>query len=458
MTNQMKNLLLLGTISFTVAFSLGIVVEKSVPKIAIIAGIGTISTLSSALILSKKIEQEREHIDSYTASLTSLEDQILKRKRQKKKLIQSIDSTTQLKVNIESEYNAIISEISNLQEEIKSLNTQRENLENVIFNLENKEIKKVTPKISVKPQSRPIKKNSIYYYILDGLENSINFYDKKNHGTFESYLQSLQKAAEDLWCSYRSNQVKVNYSDPSIQAAYLIRYYPHYAYMNFQILEILHSQNWFQIVTNETLEVCLFGAGPCPETVGLSKLISERYQNIKELIVNVYDIASEQWNLSRNITEKFIIPKYWSGDLKLNSNYLDLCEYNAIQSIQITVKKGRIFIFQNCLNEIYNVFTVQSNLNFLLNEMPLGSTIVIIDLCNYRQNVTIIDQLKEKVNSRSDLEFYCPDTKDTKISACFPMPQIITQNLLTGKEKLVPRSKDIDCLFIGIRKTKGKDL
>ncbi|HBK21596.1 MAG TPA: hypothetical protein DDZ60_03540 [Planktothrix sp. UBA10369] len=454
----MKNLFFLGSLSFSIAFGLGIVVEKDVIKSAAIGGIATISTLSSAFVLSKKSEGELKKLNSQTETLKSLENQILNLKNQKIKLGKGIDTKTQLKLTIELEYNLIVGEVNSLKEEIKSLNTQRENLQNVIGDLENQE-RKNPQKIIVKTElARPIKKtkNTLYNCILEGLENSIDFYNKKNHGTFENYLQSLQKPAEQLWYSYRSSQVKVNYSEPSIQAVYLMRYYPHYAYMNFQILEIIHGQNLLKNLTNETLEVCLFGAGPCPEIVGLSKFLSEQYQNIKKLTVNVYDIASDEWTLSRNITEKFIIPEYWSGDLKLNSNYLDLCESNSINSIKTTIKKSQIFIFQNCLNEIYNVSTVQSNLNFLLSEIPLGSVIIIIDL-NYRQNASIIDQLEKQVSNRHDFEIYCPRFEDIKIQACPNLPKVIKQNLLTGKGALVPRSKDIDCLFIGIRKTNRKD-
>jgi hypothetical protein len=454
----MKNLFFLGILSFSIAFGLGIVVEKDVIKSAAIGGIATISTLSSAFVLSKKSERELKNVHSQTETLKSLENQILNLKNQNRKLVKGIDTKTQLKLTIELEYNLIVGEVNSLKEEIKSLNTQRENLQNVIDNLESKE-RKIPRKILFKTElARPIKKtkNTLYNCILEGLENSIDFYNKNNHGTFENYLQLLQKPAEKLWNSYRSNRVKVNYCDPSIQAVYLIRYYPHYAYMNFQILEIIHGQNLFQNLTNETLEVCLFGAGPCPEIVGLSKFLSEQYQNIKKFTVNVYDIASDEWTLSRNITEKFIIPEYWSGDLKLNSNYLDLCESNSLHSIKTTIKKSQIFIFQNCLNEIYNVSTVQANLNFLLSEIPLGSVIIIIDL-NYRQNASIIDQLEKQVSNRHDFEIYCPRIEDIKIQACPNLPKVIKQNLLTGKGELVPRSKDINCLFIGIRKTNRKD-
>jgi hypothetical protein len=71
---------------------------------------------------------------------------------------------------------------------------------------------------------------------------------------------------------------------------------------------------------------------------------------------------------------------------------------------------------------------------------------------NYRQNVSIIDRLKQQVSNRDDFEVYSPPLEDIKIKPCPNLPQVIKQNLLTGKGVLVPRSKDIDCLFISLQK------
>lgn len=447
----MKNLLLLGTLSFTIAFSCGLVVEKNVTKSAAIGAIATISTLSGGLVLSKVSEKERQKLQGQTEKVKSLESQISSLTEKKTNLVKVINNKTRSKTKVEQEYNAKLKEIDQLKEEINSLKLQRDTLQDVILNLENKE-KKIPAKRWVKLKDKPIKSTGLYNYILEGLEKSLVFYDPQEHKTFENYLESLQPGAEELWSAYRFNQVQVNYGDPSIQAAYLIRYYPHYAYMNYQILEMIHRQNLFKCFTDETLEVCLFGAGPCPEIVGLSKLLSENYQFIKKLVVNVYDIAGAQWSLSREITEKFIVPEYWSGDLTVNSHYLDLCEFNSLNSIKNNIKISKLFVFQNCLNEIYNVSTVQFNLNFLLDEIPVGGAMVIIDLYNYRQNVTIVDELEKQVKNRSDFEIYCPPIDTLNIKACPNLPQIIKKHLLTSKGRLVPRSKDIQCLFISLHK------
>lgn len=73
----MRNLLLLGTLSFTIAFSCGLVVEKNVTKSAAIGAIDSISTLSSGLVLSKISEQERQKLQGQTEKLKNLESEIL---------------------------------------------------------------------------------------------------------------------------------------------------------------------------------------------------------------------------------------------------------------------------------------------------------------------------------------------------------------------------------------------
>jgi hypothetical protein len=443
----MKKLLFLGSLSFTVAFVLGIIVEKNITKSVVIAGIATISTVGSTFALDQKSQGELKDKQN------ELKNQVLMLENKEMRLSQLIESKTKEKIAIEQEYSSSFEQVNTLKQEINDLALQRDDLESEISKIETNKTT-ITQQTTVKPAIASKEKTGLYNCILKGLEDSGNFYNPQVHGTFEQYLQSLKQSAKQLWSSYRSSQVKVNYSDTSIQAAYLIRYYPHYAYMNFQILDILHNNNLFQYLTNDTLEVCLFGAGPCPEIVGLCHLLSQQYQNIKNLIVNDYDIAANEWSLSRDITEKFIIPESWSGGFKLNSNYLDLCQSNSLKLITTKIKKSNLFIFQNCLNEIYNVTTVQENLNFLLDQISLNSVIIISDLSNYRQNFSIIEQINNQVNNRCDFEIYPPQIEAIQVKPYSEIPATIKENLLTGESGLIARTTNINCLFISLRKIK----
>lgn len=202
----MKNLFFLGILSFSIAFGLGIVVEKDVIKSAAIGGIATISTLSSAFVLSKKSEGELKNVHSRTANLKSLENQILNLKNQKIKLVKGIDTKTQLKLTIELEYNLIIGEVNSLKEEIKSLNNQRKNLQNVIDNLENQEqnlLQLIDKKTQSKITSEP-KDPSLLTKIKETpkkIHKSREILTEKN----TLYAQNLAPIPKDFWSIYKYN-------------------------------------------------------------------------------------------------------------------------------------------------------------------------------------------------------------------------------------------------------------
>ena len=239
----------------------------------------------------------------------------------------------------------------------------------------------------------------LYEYILEGLKNSPDFYNPNLHQTFESYLASLQESAKYLWKSYRSTPVEVRYSDPQVQAAYLIRYYPHYVQMTLEILRLSPEIFTFP----EQINACFFGAGPCPEVAGLAQFLTEHCPETKSMIVKIYDIASEQWKFSRDITKNFIVPRLWKGDISGTVSKFDLCSVNAFEVIADDISNCHIFIFQNCLNEIWNTSATQENIKFLLNRAPLNSFIIIGDL-PYEQNRQLIEDIAEIANQRSDYQ------------------------------------------------------
>lgn len=202
----MKNLFLLGTLSFSIAFSLGIVVDKNFTKSAVIGGIATISTLSSALVLSKKSELELKLLDSHTENLKSIENNILKLKTKNQKLVKEIDSKTQSKITIEGEYNSIIREFERLKEEIKSLNTQRDSLQNVIFTLETKERQILQLLDNKNPSKTTIKQQNT---LVLAKTKEPKYKSTKKTKDFQKknslYAQKLLSISKDFWSIYEYN-------------------------------------------------------------------------------------------------------------------------------------------------------------------------------------------------------------------------------------------------------------
>jgi hypothetical protein len=284
----------------------------------------------------------------------------------------------------------------------------------------------------------------IYEYILNGLRNSREFYDLSLQGTFEDYLLSLQTSVKELRKSYRTDLVSVDYSKPDIQAAYLIAYYPHYAEMALEIFRLLSSELDF----GQEIEACFFGAGPCPEAVGLVQFLVEQSSKTRKLMVNVYDIASETWTSTRRVTETFVIPKLWQGQFSISSRNLDFCVEKSFEPIKSTIKTCKLFVFQNCLNEIANTPLIQENIKFLFDSAPLGSMFIIADLL-YDQNFGIVEEIKRRVEARNDFEIL--QEGNLMVTSSLPIPQTIKVNVLTGEDGLIPRSK-IRFMFLALRK------
>lgn len=390
---------------------------------AFIGGIiGATLTFILFLFLTKKYDQEIKKINSYTAKLKGIENNVFTLKHK------TLD---------------LVKQVAKLQEEKVQLKAKVDELNNLALNLKG-QAKKVTPEIGKNFKEKPIKKIGIYQYILEGLEKTIDFYNPQNHQSFEDYLQSLKTPAKQLWESYRSNQVTVNYSDPSTQAAYLIRYYPHYVQMTYEILQQCSETFAF----GEKVNACLFGAGPCPEVAGLAQFLTKYYPQTNAIFVQVYDIASDQWSLSRSITKDFVIPNLWKGQFSGNARNLDLCSAHSFQSVSESIKNSHLFVFQNCLNEIWNISTTKENIKFLLESAPLNSFIVIGDL-RYAQNRYILEDIAEFVQITNHYKIIMLDELDVRSS--LRIPQIVIQNLLTSEGYLVPRSR-IKFMFLVIAK------
>ncbi|WP_264321505.1 hypothetical protein [Zarconia navalis] len=254
----------------------------------------------------------------------------------------------------------------------------------------------------------------------------------------------MQTSVRELRKSYWSNFVVVDYARPSIQASYLITYYPHYAQMTLEILRLL----WSEFSCDREVKACFFGAGPCPELVGLTQFLGDRSPKTRTLIANIYDIAAQRWTPSRLITQNYIIPKSWRGKLFLNSEKLDFGQKSAFENIQSIVQSQKLFVFQNCFNEIIDRSILLENINFLFDNASTDSFIIIADLL-YPHNLIIFEEIDEMVDVREEIEVLQAGT--LRVTSSLPIPQILKNNLLTGEDGLIPRSR-INFRFLALRK------
>jgi hypothetical protein len=301
----------------------------------------------------------------------------------------------------------------------------------------------------------------LYCSILKGIEDL--FYPPDSFNNFAEYLASLKEPVALLWYwyKYRKSVVEVNYSDSKYQTSYLLVYFPRYVQMTFNILATLHDYGWLNF--QEEVRASFFGSGPCPEIVGLAYIVAREFPGTKRIIANLYDIAHDDWERSRNITERFIIAKlgHWEK-ITLSSYELNFCSEKSFIPLEPVIKQCSLFIFQNCLNEIYKTSTVEENIKYLINTVLPGSLIIFADL-DYEKCHDLLNQIQNSITQRNDFEIY----RSKKLESCcrnwLLIPGILRTNLLTKKAlnvengnqsfsfKLNPRYK-VNYYFLAARK------
>ncbi|MGG6269674.1 hypothetical protein ACQ4M3_30275 [Leptolyngbya sp. AN03gr2] len=284
--------------------------------------------------------------------------------------------------------------------------------------------------------------NDLYEYILESLRKLSK--TQNNETQFNQFLRSLKPSVRSLRKAYADHQIIVDYSTLDIQAAYLIAYYPQYAEMTFRALENFGFAQ--EIRDQGQLTVCLFGSGPSPEIIGLLSYLNQT--QIQSVTIETFDIASDTWKLSRNITIEEIRPQIWKKDFSIHSHTLDFCKEHSFHSIQPIIAKSQLFIFQNCLNELFNAKeVVKQNIEFLLESMPDSSMLIIADQGEYQEVVRAmngIENLISMLNLRHEYESFSIERLEGEtahFSTQLKLPQTIKTHLLTGSDGLIPRKK-----------------
>ena len=270
--------------------------------------------------------------------------------------------------------------------------------------------------------------NKLYDLILEGLYSS---YEIKSEEAKKAFLNSLKPYVTELRTSFKNKQIKVDYRDKNVQAAYLIAYYPSYVEMTYEVL----NRHGIKVlpVKNRILNVCLFGSGAAPEAIALLNFINQNTLNIDEVNIYAYDILASTWNFSLDLARKFIIPHFWQlKKLQLISLNLDLCKYNGFEEILKQIQNSDLFVFQNCLNELHDRNTAIENIKYLAKNINQESRLIIADLSGYQVVADIKLKIEQNLQELSYLNLFKSKDKD-EVRMKISLPFIIRQHLLTGK-------------------------
>lgn len=288
--------------------------------------------------------------------------------------------------------------------------------------------------------------------IYDSILRAISKQDRVQD--LESYLQSLQPYVGNLREAYRSYVVSIDYSNFNIQVAYLLAYYPLYVEMTYKILRELFQNNYpsFDLQTRK-LQACFLGGGPVPEAVALSIYLREIGFQVETIVAQTFDIAASAWSRSREISKDLVSELSPEIQFFVHGHQMNLCRRGVLTQCRDIIETSNLFIVQNCLNEFAGTPQIfVENINFLVQEMPVGSILILADLNQYAAVNNLIRRVESCLLKQSGLQVIrSHDKGDCYLSTNLELPTVITRNLLTGANNLKPR-KRVNFNYLAIQK------
>jgi hypothetical protein len=131
-----------------------------------------------------------------------------------------------------------------------------------------------------------------------------------------NFLRGSRPTVRFLRQAYRSNVVNISYRKQTVQAAYMLRYFPYYAEVTRFVLDKLYRQGVLPF-QEELLYVNRCGCGPAPELCGIMQFLKIRFPGSETLIVHLPDAVAESCGYSRQITLDYLAPTLWTSNLLL---------------------------------------------------------------------------------------------------------------------------------------------
>jgi hypothetical protein len=263
----------------------------------------------------------------------------------------------------------------------------------------------------------------------------------QNSRCMSSFLSGLQPAVKELRQRYRTNNVQVDYGQPEIQAAYLLTYYPYYVQQTHHNLSLASQHHYVaHLLRQRNLQVTLLGSGPMPEAAALATY-RQKLRFASSLKTISYDLNIHQWRSARQITARLMADLAPNITYKYEGHPLNLAQRHALFPAQWNIQNSQLIIIQNCLNEIYraNLGAFKHNMQFLMNNMAPGSTLLLSDL-DYPQTSRCLQLLKQLADATSGITtVFDHGDRLLEYENSFSLPFSIRRHLLTGQNGLIPK-------------------
>jgi hypothetical protein len=173
------------------------------------------------------------------------------------------------------------------------------------------------------------------------------------------------------------------YREPSLRAAYLLRYLGHYSLQLGDVLSALEGTRAEPILARKDLRLAALCGGPCPEAIALVSL--HQQAGGRRLQVDVLDRNASHWAECLPITTA-IAHHYPAHPQELISGLaIDLLQPGLTPAERERLASAQVFTAMNCLNELIGLSAarVRAGLQVRLAALPRGTLVQASDQVNY---------------------------------------------------------------------------
>ena len=274
------------------------------------------------------------------------------------------------------------------------------------------------------------------------LNNFFSINEKENLDAVNSYLLSLKEPTRRLWSSYRTEQVKVNYDDPLIQASYFLRYCPLYYSSIFAVLDAI-KDGYEPSESSDYLEYSFMCAGPGSEALGLFEWLKENFPSELETYneISLYDAS--KWGLPRKVIKQALQKTLdENGGYSINEKTADV---NFTKDLFFNTNQ-KIILFQNCLNEILSTnihrSSLLNNILKMIRDLVRGGLLIFIDREGYKNTIDFFTELEE-ILPKNCRQIFTKEMQD-QVNSSPPIliPDILNKNLFDWTNGLKPSRKN----------------
>ena len=292
-------------------------------------------------------------------------------------------------------------------------------------------------------------KKNIFDQIISDLYKNYEIEDEK---AFKSFLQKLKPIMEDLADKIRNRGlVDVNYNEHETQISYALRYLHVYWYQIYCVLKKIGELevNFYKDSdedSDKALKIGLFGAGPAPEIIGITRFIEHYRKHISEQLkgsmiqkfsIDLFDQESE-WEFSRKtfLYSNGKKEKLNEMGISINSKIFDFFDLNHFS----TLKKNSfdLISFQNCINEIFDKDSDLEERKFekILQALRPGGFLVFSDR-SISETAIFLDWFDHNFNDGCDYSIVWQKKGDSyKSRQDSPVPEILLKgNFYSQDEK-----------------------